>query len=228
MEHSDDIITREERFTIDRVTHLKIGDPDYFDAIEQKRTTGGEKDLVYNKPVHSYKCEMDILEVQHELKLNDKVLPFKTIEVSVYCAGLCMPELKEKERKSFMQQLDNGSMDTRQIDDIADKHIQTMRGGKYYKADGKPVYHQLGCDCAAFEMTVNKKNYDMMQTGSDGYYGTVTDYRSDAGIRLSLSFDEDILTFDEIKKQMNYFFHINEKTYEYNLEEKENDEIERE
>ena len=72
--------------------------------------------------------------------------------------------------------------------------------GKYYPSKVKKQY-ELGCDTAQFEMAT-KYGYDLFHTGADGFYGNLIVNKQHFGMILSLDFDTDLFTFDEIEKRM--------------------------
>ena len=72
--------------------------------------------------------------------------------------------------------------------------------GKYYPSKVKKQY-ELGCDTAQFEMAT-KYGYDLFRTGADGFYGNLIVNKQHFGMILSLDFDTDLFTFDEIEKRM--------------------------
>lgn len=59
----------------------------------------------------------------------------------------------------------------------------------------------LGCDTASFTIET-KYGYDEFHTGADGFYGHIYQYKQYYGMKLELSFDEDLFDFDEIKRRM--------------------------
>ena len=60
---------------------------------------------------------------------------------------------------------------------------------------------ELGCDTAKFYIET-KFGSDTFYTGADGYYGFMRQYKQYYGMKLYLSFDEDLLGFEEVKERM--------------------------
>lgn len=59
----------------------------------------------------------------------------------------------------------------------------------------------LGCDTASFEL-----NGDVFHIGGDGAYGSVTEYKNNEAVVLSVAFPGDLFDFDEIKNRLSSNF----------------------
>ena len=78
--------------------------------------------------------------------------------------------------------------------------LNTYLNGRHYpKAIKKD--NELGCDTAKF-LIETKYGSDLFNTGGDGYYGHITQYKQYYGMNLYLSFDGTLFDFEEIKDRM--------------------------
>ena len=83
---------------------------------------------------------------------------------------------------------------------INNQMLDVYINGRYYPTKVKKQY-ELGCDTAQFMMST-KYGYDLFHTGADGFYGNLIVNKQHFGMILSLDFDTDLFTFDEIEKRM--------------------------
>lgn len=83
--------------------------------------------------------------------------------------------------------------------------LDVYKDGCWFGEETLKKKYELGCDTASFEIEVDGR-YEEVHTGSDGYYGELKHLKQYYGIMLSLSFDADLFSFDEIEKKMDYLF----------------------
>lgn len=92
------------------------------------------------------------------------------------------------------------------VQGINNQMLDTYINGRYYPTKVKKQY-ELGCDTAQFKMAT-KFNSDLFYTGADGFYGNLIVNKQHFGMILSLDFDTDLFTFEEIEKRMLNLFPI--------------------
>ena len=235
MEDKGEVLEKRS-YVIENVSHLCIGDPDYLDAIDNKTASSGMKSLVFNKAVKDIvRSEMDISETKYISDIDGKPFDYTVIEVDIYCSGTNLQFDNKTQNSNCVKDYlsENSKIPEKSRDFIKEqinKNIECMREGNYYKSNGEPKMYPLGCDSAQFDITVNKKNWLNIHTGADGYYGSVSDYHKNAGIKIELTFDGSLYTIDEIEKDMDYLFKIKERIKEdkeAEIEKEDKDDIER-
>ena len=86
------------------------------------------------------------------------------------------------------------------VQGLKEEMLNVYLDNKYYK-DTKVKDIELGCDTACFELET-KFSYDKFDTGADGFYGYFSKYKQYYGSTLTLSFDTDLFTFEELEKRM--------------------------
>ena len=86
------------------------------------------------------------------------------------------------------------------VQGVNNQMLDVYMNGRYYPTKVKKQY-ELGCDTAQFEMTT-KYGSDLFHTGADGFYGNLIVNKQHFGMILSLDFDTDLFTFEEIEKRM--------------------------
>ncbi len=209
-ENEKKTLIREERYRIDDINHLCIGDPQYLEHIEEKSASKGEKELCFIKPVNSVKCEVDIKEINTKCNCEGLDLDFTTYEIIIYCADMIISTGDKKKDKQIRKAYKNGEL-KEQIDTFAGRTIGIMREDKYYAKDGEPKYLDLGCDTASFVLCTNKKKSMKFDTGSDGYYGTVIKHRNNVGLKVELSISADMYRFEELRDKLKYVLDFKEK-----------------
>lgn len=209
-------LLRKEEYNIEKVTHLTIGDPDYFESGRPN-----ELALTFNKSIrNNFLCAMDISEEKHTWEFKGQPFDHTSIVVDIYCIGTQINKATKEQETALLK--DKTFLEEKVIP-YTNKTLQVYRDGGYWAKNGEPKEKGLACDCAEFIIEVNKKSYDDFHTGADGYYGSVMDYNHNSGMKFTLSFDGDLFTFEDIKKRMDNLFHIKEKTNEFILDDKEED-----
>lgn len=99
----EQVVLKEKRYLLENLSHLKVGDPFYF---EEK--TGLH--LTFSKPVKGIvRTEMDIAEVEHTYigDWDNKEHSYRTIEVNVYASGTNLNLSKEENAKLVDSYLKN-------------------------------------------------------------------------------------------------------------------------
>ncbi len=90
--------------------------------------------------------------------------------------------------------------------------IKTYKSGKFYTGTVKKEM-ALGCDTACFDI-ITKHSSDHFDTGGDGNFGYITQFKQYFGMILTLSFDCGLYSFDEIKERMLCLFKEDKKNGE--------------
>ena len=82
-----------------------------------------------------------------------------------------------------------------------DEKLDVYDKGRYFNDTIKKEYPDLNCETAGFEI-FTKFNSDHFDTGADGMYGSLVQYKQYYGMRLDLYFDDDFYTMDEVEKRL--------------------------
>ena len=80
------------------------------------------------------------------------------------------------------------------------ERLRVYLDGKYYNNTLKKEM-ELGCDTASFDLKT-KYGSDHFETGADGYYGYIKQYKQYYGMHLELSFCGDMFEYDELKDRL--------------------------
>lgn len=174
-----------KKFSIKPFKKIVIGDPSYFDELDNGSENKYLKDITCN--FNTTCCNVGsviITENTSDLYFGNDAKPIKSCEVLVdfYLAS-------------------------------SEKQLDIYENGKWFGKETLKKEYELGCDTACFEMTIDNE-YDEFRTGSDGYYGNVKQLKQNYGLIGHLYFDGDMFTFDEIVNRMNKLFHFQEKGVE--------------
>ena len=86
-----------------------------------------------------------------------------------------------------------------------DEQLDVYKDGCWFGEESLKHRYTLGCDTASYEIEVDGR-YEKVYTGADGYYGELKQMKQYYGLMLSLSFDADLFSFEEIEKLMDYLF----------------------
>lgn len=175
-------IIKEEKFQIKPFRKIIIGDPMYLDSIENGTDSGCEKNLV---------------------AIYDKI-PFSNRDAYVTIREIedCY-EFNGEKHQFYTIEVIIGSF-KKGLEKIYDTHLNH----KYYPNKVKK-HNDLGCDTAHFIIETDT-NYDEISTGADGYYGDFYHYKNNDAYIISLSIDEDMMSFDEAVSLFKLLFQVKE------------------
>lgn len=172
------MILREQEYNIKPFRKVKIGDPIYFEAIENGADEGCEKELV---------CDL-------------AKIPFSNREAKVVLRE------NEDEYEGFKYKTLEILFATYKKTELAKKIFEAHRYKQWYPDLCKENKH-LGCDTAQFEITIDD-NYDVINTGADGYYGEFYHYKNNDAYIFSFSLDEDLFSWEDVEEKIKYLFNI--------------------
>lgn len=164
-----------------------------------------KKEMVCIKPFRSVRIGDPSYFEEMEAGSENQNLKKLTVDTKTRCCttGACVVSLIHFAEDDF-------EWDDIQVDVYlaADKsQLDVYLGGRWYGEKTVKERHRLGCDTARFEMEIDGR-YDLFHTGADGFYGDAIKYKEHYGFSISLSFDPDMFTYDEVKERMEYLFNI--------------------
>lgn len=143
----------------------------------------------------------DRLEAGEDLKVYKNLV----CDIKTTCCKVGMVRINETEIGT--QYGDFNQIDADVFLAFNEEQLETYKNGKWYGKKTLKHCYNLGCDTASYEIEVDGR-YEKVHTGGDGYYGELRQMKQYYGLMLSLSFDGDLFTFEEIEKLMDYLFVI--------------------
>ena len=175
--------------------NIMVGDPDYFEELNEEVIRPGSLDKKHKK-------------ILQELTLDTKTSCCKRGVVAIAEIEENLYEDKPEPRYNsiYMEVALSSSSDLEKA--IQDFKVYTS--DKIY-ANGVKKSHDLACDCAKFEICVDGR-FDEICIGSDGSYGYAHEMKQYYGFNMGFVFDTDLFTMEDVEKLANYWFEVDEKT----------------
>lgn len=169
------------------------------------KTTTLKKEMARIKPFRNVRIGDPLYFEEMAAGSENKNLKTLTVDTKTRCctAGACVISLDHNTNDSF--EWDDIQVDVYLAAD--EQQLATYLAGRWYGEKTVRERHQLGCDTARFEMEIDGR-YDLFHTGADGFFGEAVKYKQYFGFSISLSFDPDFFSYDEIKERMEYLFNI--------------------
>lgn len=174
-----------KRFSIKPFKKIMIGDPSYFEEMEQGST---------NKFLKEITCDFKTT----TCKVGSVVIKEETS--SLYFDNNSKPMINREINVDFYLASD-------------ERQLSIYENGKWFGKDTLKKNYDLACDTARFEMIIDNE-YDEFMTGADGYYGQVKQLKQYYGLIGHLYFDGNLFSFEEICNRMNGLFHFLDKGVE--------------
>lgn len=87
--------------------------------------------------------------------------------------------------------------------------LETYKSGRFFKYQ-RDVDTTIGVDSAQYYIQIDS-NSEIIRTGADGYWGIVTEFLNKSkleGILIDLAFPDDLFSFDDCKKTLEYLFNF--------------------
>lgn len=168
--------------TIHRImpfSHLKIGDPMYFDEIDNGSDNVRLQELTCNLEIPDCKCGATKIEkIMYEDQNTEQsgLQSYTIIKVSVYLAN-------------------------------SNKQLDTYLADKWFGEKSVKQRKQLGCDTAKYLLEVDERSC-VIDSTADGYYGELLELKCGYGMMLYLWFDNDITCYEEVCSLMEYLFNF--------------------
>lgn len=134
---------------------------------------------------------------------NPKIYEDLICEIKTTCCKTGMVRINES-----LINTDYGDFNQIDVDVFLAKNeeqLEVYKNGQWYGEKTLKHHYNLGCDTASYEIEVDGR-YEKVHTGSDGYYGELRQMKQYYGLMLSLSFDGDLFSFEEIERIMDYLF----------------------
>lgn len=171
---------KEKRFTVKPFRNVRIGDPYYFKEMINGSTNKSLKTITCNFdkiPVTKRIAGARIQEIEYDYSDEGENLKYTSIELMFF---------------------------TSKKEEFCEKIIETELSGSYYPNHIKKQY-ELGCDTARFEIQIDE-NYDVIHTGSDGYYGYAHHYKNNDAFVFCVTFDGGLFSWEDVERYVAYFF----------------------
>lgn len=194
-EEYDSTIVNFKVIPIKPFRNIMIGDPDYFEELNNEELNPGSIDKKYKKTLQEMTldtktscCKKGVVvlaEIEESLYENKPEPKYRSIymEVALSCATDIERSLRD---------------------------FKVYTSDKLYKNSVKSSHH-LACDCAKFEICIDGR-FDEVHTGSDGYYGYANELKQYYGFNVGFVFDEDLFSFEDVEKLATYWFEVDKKT----------------
>lgn len=151
--------------------NIRIGDPLYFDRLEEGEDIKIYKDLVCD--IRTTCCKVGAVRISESV-IDSEYGEFNQLDVDVFLAK-------------------------------DDEQLEVYKNGQWYGEKTLKHHYNLGCDTASYEIEIDGR-YEKVHTGADGYYGELRHMKQYYGLMLSLSFDGDLFSFEEVERMMDYLF----------------------
>lgn len=175
--------------------NITVGDPDYFEELNEEVIRPGSLDKKHKK-------------ILQELTLDTKTSCCKQGIVVIAEIEEKLYEDKPEPRFSSIYMevaLSSASNFEKSLQDF-----KVYTSDKVYKNSVK-TSHDLACDCAKFEICVDGR-FDEVHTGADGSYGYANEMKQYYGFNMGFVFDRDLFSIEDVEKMASYWFEVDEKT----------------
>ena len=166
---------------------ISVGDPMYFEDLDAEERIPGTISKKMKKNLENLTldtktscCKQGIVaisEIEEDLGYGDERYSYIIMDVALSCKGTF-----QAAEKDFLVYL-------------TDRH--------YVNSVKKE--HELGCDGARFEICVDGR-FDEVQTGADGFYGYAAELKQYSGFQMSLTFDSDLFSVEDVENLASYWF----------------------
>jgi hypothetical protein len=181
-------ILRKTKFEVKPFRSVRIGDPYYFEEMENGSSNKYLKDITCDFPKIPFSnrfAGVVLTESETEWEENSLSGKYRSYEVMFYMA---------------------------KKDEIGNRIIQTELDDRYFPSMLKKEYH-LGCDTAQFDICIDGK-FENFQTGGDGWYGYCHHYRNNNAHVFAFSLDDDMTSYEEMTEYIRHTFHVVKETQE--------------
>ena len=173
-------ILSEKTYDIKPFSRVKIGDPLYFEEMENGST---------NENLRTLTCDIDNITTSNR-KAGARIRKLK-----------CDYHDEDMDYDDVYYEL---TFYTARKTDVAEKIVEAELNGEYY-VDLLKESRDLGCDTAEFIMWIDD-NFSSIHTLADGHYGNMSRYKYNSVYVFNIVLNENAISWDKMEQMVKQFF----------------------